>query len=287
MNLPPSHIAAFLAVLRSGSLSGAARTLGVSQPTVRGQIADLERRLSTPLFTRTRTGLAPTDRALALWGRAEAVEAAAEAFLRSASGAADAVAGRVRLTASRVMATHVLPKILAPLTGRFPGLTVELAATDVIEDLTRQDADLALRLTEPRQAALVIRKLRPVRLGFFASAAMVDRCGLPDGPNDLMARLPFVFEDRLRRIVEGLAAQGLPMPSRVALSTDDDLAQIGAIEAGIGAGIIQVGIGEAKGLQRLLPEMSFDLPLWVAMHEDLRPSARVRAVFDHLVSELS
>jgi DNA-binding transcriptional LysR family regulator len=287
MNLPPGHITAFLAVLRAGSLSGAARALGLSQPTVRLQIADLEHRLATPLFTRTRTGLAPTERALDLRARAEAVEAAAEAFLRSASGSASLVEGRVRLTASRVMAVHVLPGVLASLTARYPGLTVELAATDSVEDLTRQDADVALRLTEPRQAALVIRKLQPVKLGFFAAASLIARHGDPKTSTEMLTQLPFVFEDRLRRIAEGLAASALPLPAHVALATDDDLAQIAAIEAGMGVGIMQVGIGAAKGLQRLLPDLGFELPLWVAMHEDLRPSLRVRAVFDHLVTELS
>jgi DNA-binding transcriptional LysR family regulator len=287
MNLPSSHIAAFLAVLRSGSLSGAARLLGLSQPTVRLQIADLEHRFATPLFTRTRTGLAPTERALGLRERAEAFEAATEAFARAASGAADAVDGRVRLTAPRVMATHVLPGVLSTLTARLPQLTIELAATDAVEDLTRQDADLALRLAEPRQAALILRKLRPIRLGFFASSAFVARHGMPDTTGDLMARLPFVFEDRGRRIADGFAQAQLPLPAHVAFATDDDVVQIGALEAGIGVGIVQVGIGTSKGLLRLLPKLEFDLPMWVVMHQDLRRSARVRAVFDHLVAELS
>jgi DNA-binding transcriptional LysR family regulator len=286
MKMSPSQITAFLAVLRSGSLSGAARELGRSQPTVRGQIADLERRLATPLFTRSRTGLTPTARALDLRGRAEAVEAAAEAFARSASGPEGQIVGHVRLTASRVMATHVVPRVMSPMTARYPQLTIELAATDRVEDLTRQDADIALRLTEPRQSALIIRKLRPVRLGFFAAPCLVARYGQPAVPADLMACMPFVFEDRGRRITEGLAASGLPFPVHVALATDDDLAQIAAVEAGIGSGIVQIGVAESMGLARLLPDLSFDLPLWAAMHEDQRPSARVRAVFDHLVGAL-
>ncbi len=283
MNLPLDGIAAFLAVLRTGSLSGAARRLGLSQPTVRAQVADLERRLGTPLFTRSRTGLSPTDRARELGGRAEAVEAAAESFARAATGASAALDGRVRITTSRVMAALVLPGVLAPLLTAAPGLTVELAGNDAVEDLTRQDADIAIRLTEPGQAALVARKLRAVELGFFAAPALVARIGVPADAADLMARYPFVSEDRGRRIASGLVAAGLSLPARVALATDDDVAAIGAVEAGLGAGIAQVAIGTAKGLVRLLPEHRFELPLWAAMHEDLRTSRRVRAVFDHLV----
>ncbi|MFN0114715.1 MAG: LysR family transcriptional regulator [Paracoccaceae bacterium] len=286
MNLPLDGIAAFLAVLRTGSLSGAARRLGLAQPTVRAQVADLERRLGAPLFTRSRSGLAPTERARGLRARAEAVEAAAAAFGRAASGAPGAISGRVRLTASRVMAALVLPEILAPLLAAAPGLTVELAATDAVEDLTRAEADIALRLAEPRQAALVAKRLRPVALGVFATAGIVAEHGPPADAADLLGRYPFVSEDRGRRIAEGLAGAGLPVPARVAIATDDDVAAALAVGAGLGAGILQVRIGGRMGLTRLLPDLGFALPLWAAMHEDLRPSAPVRAVFEHLAAEL-
>src|SRR5688500_8024889 len=112
------HQRAFLAVLREGSLSGAARVLDVAQPTVRRRIEDLESTLGTALFTRSPGGLQPTEIALALAHHAETMALAADAFIRSASAGAREIAGTVRITASEVVAVEVLPANLAALSER-------------------------------------------------------------------------------------------------------------------------------------------------------------------------
>jgi DNA-binding transcriptional LysR family regulator len=288
MKEPPlDRIAAFDAVMETGSLSGAARRLRLSQPTIRAQIAGLEDDLGQVLFTRTTAGLVPTDRARDLGERARAVRQAALAFARAATGAADAVAGRVRITASRVFAAEILPGVLAPLLAGVAGLTIEIAATDRVEDLGAQDADIAIRLAEPRQAALVARRLRPVTIGVHAAPALLARTGPPQDAADLLARRPVVTEDRGRAIADALAAQGLRPPAHVALATDDDLVQVAAIAAGLGFGFCQAGVGAARGLTRVLPDFAANLPVWAVMHEDLRREARVRAVFDHLTRALA
>ncbi len=284
--IPLDLIAAFHAVVESGSLSAAARLLGLSQPTVRQQVAALEQALGTVLFTRATTGLVPTGRARDLASRAGAVAAAADAFVRAASAAPDAAEGTVRITASRVFAAEILPRALAPILVRAPGLALEIRATDRVEDLSRQEADIAIRLAEPRQSALVARRLAPVTIGLHAAPALVARLGPAADFADLAARLPFVTEDRARAVADALVARGLPLPRLVALRSDDALVQAAAIAAGIGFGFCQTRVAAARGLTRVLPDIAIDLPVWVVMHEDLRRHARVRHVFDHLVATL-
>src|ERR1700691_287175 len=117
----------FLAVIRSESLSGAARGLGLTQPTVGRQIAELEAQLGMPLFTRSRSGLKPTQAALDLVPHAETMSSAAAALRRAASGEAEAERGTVRLTASELMGAEILPPMLARFHEAHPGIAIELA----------------------------------------------------------------------------------------------------------------------------------------------------------------
>lgn len=286
MNLPLDEIEAFAAVLATGSLSAAARRLRLSQPTLRARIAALESRLGLALFTRGPSGLTPTPQARDLGPRAEAVLSAGHAFERAASAAPRGVRGTVRLTAPRVFAVEVLPPILAALSETHPGLTVELAATDRIEDLARQDADIALRAAEPTQPTLVARRLRPVRIALHAAPALLSRTGLPPSPGEALAHWPWVWEDRGRAMSDVFAARGLPRPARIALATDDDAALIAAVAAGAGLGLLQAGVGAARGLTPLFPELALDLPVWLVVTEDLRHAAHIRAVLDHLAARL-
>src|SRR5271154_1576542 len=136
------HYRTLLAVLDQGSLSGAARTLGLTQPTVGRHVEALESELGTPLFTRSPGGLAPTEAALALKPHAEAMASAAQALLRTASGEAAGERGAGRITASEIVGAEVLPPILADFHEAHPGVAVELALNNRLEDLLRRDADI-------------------------------------------------------------------------------------------------------------------------------------------------
>src|SRR5580658_7604969 len=140
------HYRTLLAVLDEGSLSGAARTLGLTQPTVGRHVEALESELGTPLFTRSVGGLAPTEAALALRPHAETMAAAAEALVRTASGEADAVRGVIRVTASDVMGVEVLPPMLAGFHEAHPDVIIELTLSNRQEDLLRREADIAVRM---------------------------------------------------------------------------------------------------------------------------------------------
>ncbi|MET0308142.1 MAG: LysR family transcriptional regulator [Sphingomonas sp.] len=278
---------AFLAVMREGSLSAAARRLGIAQPTVRRRIEELETEIGTPLFTRSPSGLLPTTRALALAEHAQAMALAADAFVRSASADAHDVAGTVRISASDVISIEVLPAILAGLMQAHPDLVIELSPSNRNEDLLRREADIAVRMVAPQQEALVARRIGAVPLGLHAHPAYLARAGTPERLEDLTAHA-LIGVERDSPVLRTLQARGFDVRVEdFSFRSESDLAQLAAIRAGLGIGFCQTGIGRRDGLVRLLPEaLRYDLETWVVCHEDLRGVARVRAVFDALVAGL-
>ena len=162
----------FFEVVRDGSLSGAARRLGFTQPTIGRHIDALEQALGLTLFTRSPRGLAPTPAAIALAPHGEAMAAAAAALARSASSEAALDRGAVRVTASEIIGNEVLPSIFAGFHAKHPGAAIELAVTNRNEDLARGDADVAVRMVRPTQSGAgraphrisAHRSLRPSRL---------------------------------------------------------------------------------------------------------------------------
>lgn len=274
----------FLAVLQHGSLSAAARDLGLTQPTLARHVDSLEAAIGGRLFIRSPRGLLPSEAALELRPLAESLAATAAALLRTASGQGEGVRGTVRISASEVVGVEVLPPILAALRAAHPDLVVELVLSNAVEDLTRRDADVAVRMVEPAQAALVARRIGQVQLGLYGHRQYLDRCGTPQGVADLAAHSLIGF-DRPTPAIAALVAQvpGLAQ-MRFALRADSDLAQLAALRAGFGIGGCQVPLAcRDPGLLRVLPA-AFDLALglWVVMHEGLRATPRCRAVFDGL-----
>src|SRR5271168_4424416 len=173
------HYRTLLAVLDQGSLSGAARTLGLTQPTVGRHVEALESELGTPLFTRSVGGLAPMEVALSLRPHAEAMAAAAEALARTASGEADAVRGVVRVTASDIVGVEVLPSMLTGFHEAYQEVTVELNLSNRQEDLLRREADIAVRMARPTQGALLAKRIGFVPLRLYAHRRWLERHDLP------------------------------------------------------------------------------------------------------------
>jgi DNA-binding transcriptional LysR family regulator len=273
----------FLAVARTGSLSGAARSLRLTQPTLGRHIDELEEALGIPMFTRSPQGLLPTETAANLVPVAEAMESAAQAMERLASGAA-AVAGVVRVTASDIVGAEVLPPILADFAEHFRDVAFELHMSNRTEDLLQRDADIAVRMVRPTQTGLVARQLGHAVIGFYAHQSYLRAKGRPKTLADL-AQMRLIGYDR-NQIPAEVIAQVEFFRSRASFSlrTDSDLAQLAAIRAGYGVGACQIGIARRDpNLERVLPK-AFALPLetWLVMHEDLSSSPRVRTLFDHL-----
>lgn len=285
----------FLAVLRTGSLSAAARDLAITQPTAGRHVEALEQALGYALFTRSQQGLRPTDASLELAPYAEALAATAAAMARHATGAPSEIAGVVRISASDVIGVEVLPPILAALQEQHPQLIIELSLSDAVEDLLRRDVDIAIRMTSPSQASLVARKVGNIPLGLYAHRHYLERHGVPATPADLSQhrlvgfdrRTPFIriAEERIRAI-----APSFPPVNQLAWTyrADSNIAQLAAIRSGAGIGFCQVGIARRDPeLQQLLGDV-LELPLetWVVTHENLREAPRWRATFDALVQGL-
>jgi DNA-binding transcriptional LysR family regulator len=276
-----------LAVLRNGSLSGAGRSLGLSQPTVGRHVEALEAKLGRGnLFTRSQRGLMPTDTMLAMRPHLEAMAAAADAAERAGSGPADALTGAVRIAASEIVGGEVLPGLLAPLRKAQPGLVFELSLSNATEDLLRRDADIAVRMVRPTQKALLSRHIGKVSLGLYAHQSYLAGHGAPLRVADL-ERHAIIGFDRASPFL-GAAAKQLALDrSQFALRLDNDLGALAALRAGFGIGPVQHPIAARDpALVQLLPEIGFDLEIWVVMHEDLKQVRRMRTVFDYLVEGL-
>lgn len=279
----------FLGVMTEGSLSGAARALGVAQPTVGRHIAALEKALGLALFTRSQLGLQPTEAAHALKVHAQDMESTAAALERAASGQGDGVRGSVRVTASEVVGVEVLPTMLAGLRAQHPGLNIELMLSNRVQDLLRREADIAVRMTPPKQGVLVARRIGRIEVGMHATAAYLAEHGTPRRIDELAGHTLIGYDQATAYVrAAGRALPGLKRQS-FALRADSDLAQLALIRAGAGIGLCQVALARREPqLVRVLPS-KFSLPLetWVTMHEDLRNSPRCRVTFDALVEGLS
>jgi DNA-binding transcriptional LysR family regulator len=279
----------FLEVVRDGSLSGAARKLSLTQPTVGRHIDALEASLGLSLFSRSPQGLKATPAALELVSYAETMAAASAALRRTASGGAKADRGTVRVTASEMIGCEVLPPILASFRDSHPGIALELALSNRNEDLLRRDADIAVRMVRPRQKSLVARRIGKSAIGFYAHRNYAEKYGLPKAIAELGKHCLIGF-DRDDLALRSLGK--LPQPvtrEHFGFRCDSDLAQFAALKAGVGIGGCQHNI--ARRFPELVPVLAkairFELEVWVAMHEDMRSTGRVRLLFAHLAAGLS
>jgi len=289
MNAPPDWdlYRSFLAVMTQGSLSAAARALNSTQPTLGRHVEALEQALGEPLFTRSASGLRPTETALALQPHAESMAAAAEALIRTASGEAGQVRGVIRLTASDVMAAEVLPPMLTRFHEAWPEVVIELVASNKVEDLLRRDADIAVRMARPTQEALLARRIGEVQIGLFAHRDYLKSHPTPEMLSE--AGQTAIGYDRDDQALRALNRSNWPIGrDTFAFRSDSDLVQLGAMRAGFGIGGAQFGIARRDpDLVQVLPGVSFDMEIWVVMHEDLKASRRMKLMFDHLVVELT
>ena len=281
-------IQSFLAALEHGSLMGAARATGVSQPTLGRHIAELEAQLKLVLFERTGRGLRPTAQALELAQAAQAMQEGAARFSRLAAGSGQTVQGRVRLSVSQNIASYLLPPILLRMRQALPEVVVDLLVSNSVSNLLMREADMALRMVRPEQSSLVAKHIGQVALCACASQSYLQRRGTPLQPADLLAH-DLITGDRNSEIEDGFARLGFAASTiRYGLRTDDLNAQWAAVQAGLGVGFMHSYLVQsASSVSPILPMIELPLlPIWLTVHRELRTSALMRAVFDFLADEV-
>jgi DNA-binding transcriptional LysR family regulator len=279
----------FSSVMEHGSLSRAARVLGLGQPTVGRHIDGLEKALGLKLFTRSFDGYAPTDAALELKPYAAGLSATAAALRRAADSHGERVRGTVRVTASEVIGVEVLPPILANLRREHPELSVELMLSNRIDDLLHREADIAVRMVPPTQAALVAKRIGGIELGMHAHRNYLERFGTPRTLQELNGHTVIGY-DRENEMIRRLQKQfGAFARSSLAFRADSDLAQLAAIRAGFGIGVCQSALAKRDAnLVRILPRrFSLALDTWIAMHEDMRGNPRCSVTFSALAEGIA
>lgn len=283
-NLDWTLLRSFLAVVEGGSLSTAAKNIGATQPTLSRHIRELETALGVILFTRSARGLDPTKAALGLVDDARTMGAAAEALNLKAQGRSQNLFGTVRITASVIVANLMLPPILADLRQAEPSIQIEIVASDTNQNLLRRDADIAIRMADPTQNALIARKLGDSPMGLFATRAYFDRRGRVASSYELN-RHDLIGLDRSDFLIRGFAAYGIQLTrEEFALRTDEGMLTWHLLLAGAGIGIAQVILAKRQpDLEQVDAGIGLGaLPVWLVMSEEVRSNARIRRVADFL-----
>ena len=282
------------AVLAHGSLTQAAVRLGTSQPTLSRQIAQLERLIGAPLFERGGRRLRPTAQALALAEPAARMLAAAQAMALAADAAssqAGQLAGTVRLTASEVVSSQVLPGLLVALARQHPEIQIELVPGDALSNLLDREADIAVRMVRPTQGTLITRHVADWPLGFYAHRDLLAAHGMPQAATDAaaLAGQRWLGFDQSLQMIDGFKAAGIDIDRRFfSFRCDNQVVHLEAVRQGLGIGVVMVPLARrSPELVPVLPGLALPvLPVWLTAHRELRASLRLQRVFDFLAQGL-
>lgn len=280
---------AFLATAETGSLSAAARALGLSQPTLSRQVAALEADLGVALFERLGRSLALTGPGLELVEHVRTMGKAAGRVSLAAAGRAEAIEGRVAISASDVVAVHQLPPILARLRREAPGIEIEVVAANEISDLQRRDADIAIRHVRPEQPDLVARLVRETTAHLYAARSYLDAHGRPATPDDL-GDTTFVDPGRPERIIAALDGLGVRVSrSQFRLRSQSGVVYWEMVRRGLGMGLMSRDVAACcREVEQVLPDLPpIPMPVWLVTHQELRTSRRIRLVFDLLADAIA
>jgi DNA-binding transcriptional LysR family regulator len=269
----------FLAVGRAGSLSGAARVLGVGHVTVGRRIALFEKRLGVTLLNRTPDGFTVTSAGDAILRQCMAMENAALDLERIAAGRDSLVAGSVRVTTTEALAYQVVAPAIATLRQAHSGLQLDLVGGVRSLDVARRDADLAVRFARPSTPDLICRKLGEVGFTLYASKRYLTRAGTPKRGQGLAGHDLITFTGAPAAISPVFLGESLD-GARVALRCDNPLVQRAAVANDVGIAELACFLGDCfPDVTRVWPhEAPARRTVWLILHEDMRRSARIRAV---------
>ena len=286
-----SLLQSFAAVAEYGSLSAAARAIGVSQPTLSRHVSELEKMIGQRLFSRTHAGLYLSPEGEHLIHHVELMNDAAHHFIlqtESNNNKPEALSGTVRITASQIMATYILPDILNKLNQQEPNLTIELIASDKTENLLRREADIAIRMYRPTQDDVITKRVAELPIGMFAAHSYIKKHG-SSMTRDNIFNHKFIGYDRSSLIIDGFKHAGFEINRDFfTFRSDDQVVCWQMALAGLGIAFIPLQIGNIESRVAAV-EIDVEikgLPVWLTAHAELQRSVRVRFVYDFLATAL-
>ena len=278
---------AFLVTSEEGSLSAAARALGLTQPTLSRQVSGLEQALGVVLFERVGKGLELTPSGAALLEHVRAMGDAAVNLKMAAAGQSNAITGHICISATDLVANLVMPTLVQKLRRLHPDISVDLIVSDTLSDLRRREADIAIRAIEPVDPDSIARKIGDITGHLYASEHYLEQIGVPQSPDDL-EDADFIC-DRSEMIKNILAGCGIELNQRnFPVTSGSVITQWELVRRGLGIALLPDQLAEREPeFHKVLPELKpFSAPLWLVVHKELRTSRRVRIVFDFLLDEL-
>lgn len=280
---------AFLVTAEEGTLSAAARALGLTQPTLGRQVAALESSLGVTLFERVGRSLSLTQSGLELLEHVRAMGEAASRVSLVASGQSQSIEGKVSITATNVMATYHLPPLLKQLREMAPAIEIEIVASNEVRDLQRREADIAIRHGRPEQPDLIAKLIGETSAHLYAAKEYLDRIGRPETPSDL-AGADFIGFEHPERLLPALQGLGLPVNRKnFKLVSASGTVMIALAKQGLGiVPLIRYDADLIPELEPVLPELApIPVPIWLVTHRELHSSRRIRLVFDFLAESFA
>lgn len=283
-----NHIRAFHATAVAGSLSAAARQLGLTQPTLSRQVVALEADLGVTLFERRGRKLVLNETGMELLEHIRIMGDAADTLALAASGRTQEIGGRVCISATDTFAAYLLPEIVARIRSEAPQITIAIVASNQISDLHRGEADIAIRHVRPDRPGLVGRHVRDTEASFFASEDWVARNGLPKAPADLAKAGLMGFDDP--RFADFLGEIGIPLdPADLRIVSEAAVTIWEMVKRGMGVAVMLREVAErTPGVVNLVPDMvPIPVPIWLVTHQELQSSPRIRLVEAIVAEELA
>jgi DNA-binding transcriptional LysR family regulator len=278
----------FLAFARAGSMQAAAKTLGVNQSTVQRRIAELEERLGRPLVERHLTSYRLTELGQELRPAAEEVEAAVATFKRQLAASDKDLTGTIRVTCGSILADRLRrTNLIDEFHARHPGLRVELVISDRFLDLSKGEADLAIRAGEPRDEALIGRKIAEAPWAVYASHGYLKGHGRPMRPEDINRHFVVGCGDSIAHYPGARWLQSVAPHATIASRSDNWPGLVLAVKSGAGLAALLAFQGDIEAeLVRVIDNIDLTTPYYLLMHRDMQQTPKVRAFADFVEAEI-
>ena len=267
-----------LALSRERTLAGAAERMDIDLSTVFRRLNSLEKRLRVRLFDRSARGYQLTSAGERAAAAAERVETELLSLDREISGRDQQLSGRLRITASETLSHAVLPPLLAKFHAEHPRIEMTLTIDNRIMDLSRREADIALRVRRPTDPALFGRRLTGVAWAFYAPATSSGTLRRDGGAFNFSKQNVIGWDEPTRIVASDWIAAHVPA-DRIGFRCNSLVNQLDAVRAGLGIALLPVYLADrdagVRRLSGLLPDLTSEL--WIVTHQDLKNTARIRA----------